>query len=72
MSHAHTIRDFINLHVPKNTRADILVSFPMNTYNPYEGIGKQARMDVYARCNYSIVYGQSPELDRIHVFHGGA
>ena len=70
LTHLVQRQDTINLMVPHNPRANILVSFPLNSYNPYEGIGKQARMDVYARCSYDISYGKTPELDRIHVHHG--
>lgn len=71
MSHARTINPdlMINIMVPSQSRTHILVSFPLNSYHPYERLGRHIRQDIYARGDHSFTYASKPEFDRVCVFH---
>lgn len=63
---AHTIRDHINLMVDAHIT---IVSFPLNSYHPYERLGKIVRKEIYSLCEYDVKVSSHMLQDRIHVFH---
>lgn len=51
-----------------HTGLSLTIYFPIGTTHPYEGIGKQALQDVYARCKYKVQYGSKPGQDVVAVY----
>lgn len=65
--HSETINMMITRGCPPGM-GNHLISYRLNSTNPYEGIGKRVVQEIYSHCDYKLSFAKNGSKDRIIVF----